>query len=167
MRGWELFTPAERRLAVLLFALAVLGETARFGRRVSPGVALWLDGDTASVPVPADTIRVMPHPVDADSIAAPVLASSSDTPPDTTRGIDPNTANLTALMELPGVGPVLARRILEDRSAHGSYRRPEDLLRVPGIGPAKLAKLRPRLLISAWKSRGSRESPADSATSSQ
>jgi competence protein ComEA len=52
-------------------------------------------------------------------------------------------------MRLPGVGPVLAQRILEDRAQAGRYRGPDDLLRVPGIGPAKLARLRPHLVFGA------------------
>ena len=143
MRGWELFTPAERRLALLLFALAVVGETARFGRGVSPEIAHWLDGDSAAA-VPTETTRVIPERIPN---GATIASSLPVAPSDTSAGIDPNTADLAALQELPGVGPVLARRILEDRAEHGPYKSPEDLLRVPGIGPAKLVKLRPRLLL--------------------
>ena len=151
MRGWELFTPAERRLAVLLFALAVVGEFANVGRRVSPEVARWLDGNDGS-PAHAETTDVLPRPVERDSLV-PSVTTSLEVPPDTAAGIDPNTADLSGLQELPGVGPVLARRILEDRAEHGPYKSPEDLLRVPGIGPAKLAKLRPRLLFRPAGSR--------------
>jgi competence protein ComEA len=51
------------------------------------------------------------------------------------------------LERLPGIGPVLARRIVEDRGRNGQYRRLEDLLRVKGIGPKKLKKLRPHLQV--------------------
>ena len=61
--------------------------------------------------------------------------------------IDPNTADLDALTTLPGIGPALARRILEDRAANGPYRAAADLLRVKGIGPATLARIRPRLSL--------------------
>ena len=44
----------------------------------------------------------------------------------------------TALQALPGVGPALARRIVAHREAHGPFRRPADLLRVPGIGAKRL-----------------------------
>jgi len=44
-------------------------------------------------------------------------------------------------MALPGIGPVLARRIVEGRP----YARVEDLLKVKGIGPATLERLRPYL----------------------
>jgi len=53
-----------------------------------------------------------------------------------------NTATLAELDRLPGIGPSLAREILAYREAHGAFASVDDLLLVPGIGPAKLAALR-------------------------
>lgn len=53
-----------------------------------------------------------------------------------------NQATESELETLPGVGPVLARRIVDFRETHGRYETVEDLLEVPGIGEAKLASLR-------------------------
>jgi len=50
-----------------------------------------------------------------------------------------NEASLAELESLPGIGPELARRIVE----HRPYQRVEDLLKVPGIGPKTLERLRP------------------------
>lgn len=52
-----------------------------------------------------------------------------------------NSAGVSELQQLPGIGPALAQRIVETRS-RGRFTSAEDLLRVPGIGKAKLAKLR-------------------------
>lgn len=57
--------------------------------------------------------------------------------------LDLNTADTEALQALPGVGPTLAERIVADRDAHGPFRAPEDLLRVPGIGPKRWERIRP------------------------
>jgi competence protein ComEA len=53
-----------------------------------------------------------------------------------------NTATLTQLDALPGVGPALAQRILDYRAQHGDFRSVDDLRHVPGIGDAKFAQLK-------------------------
>jgi len=53
-----------------------------------------------------------------------------------------NTADVVGLQSLPGVGPVLAERIVAFREANGPFSVLEDLLEVSGIGEAKLAALR-------------------------
>lgn len=57
--------------------------------------------------------------------------------------IDPNTASVDKIMLLPGVGEVLAERIVEGRP----YRTVEDLRRVPGIGEKVFARLKDSLQI--------------------
>jgi competence protein ComEA len=58
-----------------------------------------------------------------------------------------NVADAAELDTLPGVGPVLARRIVEYRDEHGPFTVVEDLLDVPGIGEAKLEDLRESVLV--------------------
>lgn len=53
-----------------------------------------------------------------------------------------NRANSTELQGLPGVGPVLAERIVAYREKNGPFSVVEDLLEVPGIGESKLASIR-------------------------
>lgn len=59
--------------------------------------------------------------------------------------LDPNRAAAESLDRLPGVGPGLARRIVEDRERAGPFRRPEELTRVVGIGEKTAARLAPYL----------------------
>ena len=53
-----------------------------------------------------------------------------------------NSADVTALDALPGVGPATAQRIVDWREQNGGFRTIDDLEQVPGIGPAKLDALR-------------------------
>jgi competence protein ComEA len=56
-----------------------------------------------------------------------------------------NQADTEALIALDGIGPVLAGRIVKQRSVHGRFRNADDLLAVHGIGPKKLAKILPQI----------------------
>lgn len=94
--------------------------------------------------------------VDRINLAAPVAAGdqiivpgSDDDTPSASSGdgtgegiISLNRATAADLEALPGVGPVLADRIISFREQNGRFETVEDLLEVPGIGEAKLAALR-------------------------
>ncbi len=59
--------------------------------------------------------------------------------------VDINTADATALETLDGIGPSLAQRILDYRTAHGGFRTVNDLQSVPGIGPKKFAAIKAKV----------------------
>ena len=61
--------------------------------------------------------------------------------------VDLNRAGLEELVQLPGIGPELAERIVEFRQRSGGFREPDDLLAVPGIGPGIMEKIRNRVRI--------------------
>jgi len=64
--------------------------------------------------------------------------------------LDPNRATRPTLTTLPGIGPTLAKRIVELRQLE-PYVTVQDLLKVRGIGPRKLVAIRPYLLpTSQW-----------------
>ena len=67
-----------------------------------------------------------------------------DRPPRRAAGfrINPNTASRAELLQLPGVGPRMADRILEERSRGGGFASIEDLGDVPGIGGVTLDRMR-------------------------
>jgi competence protein ComEA len=58
-----------------------------------------------------------------------------------------NTATLEQLDTLDGVGPGIAKRILDYRQQHGGFRRVEELGEVPGIGAKRLATLTPLVTV--------------------
>lgn len=63
-------------------------------------------------------------------------AASGDAP------LDLNSATVAQLDQLPGVGPVLAQRIIDYRTRHGAFRSVDELRQVSGIGPAKFNDLK-------------------------
>jgi competence protein ComEA len=60
--------------------------------------------------------------------------------------VDINQAEWPELAQLPRVGPILARRIVDSRLEEGPFADQDDLLRVDGIGPLTLDKMKPYLL---------------------
>ncbi len=64
-----------------------------------------------------------------------------------TAPVDLNRATPDELDTLPGVGPATAAAIITWRNENGGFRRIDDLLEVPGIGPARLERLRPLVRV--------------------
>ena len=58
-----------------------------------------------------------------------------------------NSADAEELDTLPGVGEVIARRIMEEREENGPFYYPEDLMNVKGIGEKTLEKLLPHIRL--------------------
>ncbi len=76
------------------------------------------------------------------------VAGGSDNPASAVGSlVDLNTATVAQLDELPGVGPVLAGRIVEWRDANGRFATVDDLNEVSGIGDATMEKLRPLVRV--------------------
>jgi competence protein ComEA len=90
------------------------------------------DGEQVYVPAPGEAI-----PPQATGRGASPGAGDIAVGP-----VDLNTATLAELDALPGIGPVLAGRILEWRAAHGGFTLVDELGEVPGIGPTLLGRLR-------------------------
>ncbi|HNI49871.1 MAG TPA: helix-hairpin-helix domain-containing protein, partial [Accumulibacter sp.] len=57
-------------------------------------------------------------------------------------GVNVNTANEKELQMLTGIGPAKAKAIIDFRTKNGEFKAVDDLLKVPGIGPAVLGKMR-------------------------
>jgi competence ComEA-like helix-hairpin-helix protein len=85
-------------------------------------------------------------------VSAPTTdkASGRKSPPP--QPLDLNLATADELQALPGIGPVLAERIVAYREAHGPFVKVEDVTRVPGIKEKTLAKVRPFVMIDQRRS---------------
>jgi competence protein ComEA len=124
---WGL-SAAERR-ALLLLALVFL---------IGAAYDLWRArrGAPAQAP-PAAGVEPAPMP----AISTAPLPGAATEP----RRLQLNRAGVEELDGLPGIGPVLAGRIVAYRREHGPFRGPEELRAVRGIGPALLSRLLPRV----------------------
>ena len=91
--------------------------------------------------VPAQTESALPS-VPAASSPTEKPTEAATQPPTEPGPLDLNRATVQDLTTLPGIGEVLAQRIVDYREAHGPFRSVEELIAVEGIGEGKLEKLR-------------------------
>ena len=61
--------------------------------------------------------------------------------------ININTADEKTLDELPGVGPAMAKRIVEYRETEGAFQSIEDIKKIKGIGEAKFNRMKDKLCL--------------------
>jgi competence protein ComEA len=79
-------------------------------------------------------------PVEGVQPGGPAAGQGSGTAPGAR--VNLNTAALTELQTLPGIGPVFAQRIIDFRTSHGGFRSTSDLRQVDGIGNARFEQLK-------------------------
>lgn len=91
-------------------------------------------------PRAADSVNLARPLVDGEQILVGVQAGATD---GAATGVSLNAADAAAFEALPGVGPVLAKRIVDWRTANGPFRSVDELGEVTGIGDALLGQLRP------------------------
>lgn len=97
-----------------------------------------------------DTLNLAAKLVDSQKIFVPKtgeVASTPVSPSGSDSKIPLNTATADQLDELPGIGEVLAKRIMEWREAHGRFNKLEELMEVEGIGAKKYNQLRDKIVL--------------------
>ncbi len=108
-----------------LIALVCLGMAALVVMHLRPGQpSSWYAIRRADKPMPVRT-----------EMPAPAMAATGP--------VSVNTAGLDELITIPGIGPVTAQAIIDEREQNGRFSNPQDLLCVRGIGEKTLLKLLP------------------------
>jgi len=154
-------TPAERKALLFLAGVIILGASVRVVRAARDDGA----SDAANAQALARQIAAVDSAYRTDKKAPRSVKGSARSlgrrsPP----RVEGNTSNSTAatpeaivdldvataseIESLPRIGAVLARRIVDDRSANGPFGSLEEFQRVRGVGPALAASLAPRVTFS-------------------
>lgn len=140
-------------MSILQSFLIKLGMLA-----MTMGVVLWIGWQvpqTMQRPAVTHAASLSPADTAATTIASvdttipPVGAAESHRLSGRPQPVDLNRATAADLDHLPGVGPVLAKRMVEYRMSVGRFHAVEDLRAVKGIGKKKFERLKPFVTVTA------------------
>ena len=155
------YSRPQLKLLVLLAAILLAGLGVREWRAGFPDAAERLDRfdhedpppPIPPAPRPRALPRWSPARVEAAAPARPAPwarareAKPAGHVPEDPRPLDLNRASLDQIARLPGVGPSLARRIVDERERVGRFDSPDRLRGILGLGPKKLAALREHVTV--------------------
>jgi competence ComEA-like helix-hairpin-helix protein len=140
-RGPLGFTPAESKVAVGLAVIVLLFSLiAVYQRLVRPAphysFHTYVVGSSENTELPGP------------ESSGPQLSEVSSQQAVAVQGLlNINTADYADLVRLPGIGPVLAGRIMAYRDRHGPFTVVDSLIHVSGIGAVKLEKIRLLVIV--------------------
>lgn len=104
-------------------------------------------GDGQQIVVPEKAAAGDPAAATPGGAAASAAAASGAAAPAAGALVNINTASLSELESLSGVGPSTAQKIIDYRTANGGFTSIEQLMEVPGIGDAKFAAVKDSITI--------------------
>ncbi len=140
MRG---FTRQEQRAILLLLSAFGIGALVWWYRQsrplppVNPAEVAAFEEYARALARDTSGVVALTEAVDSKARSAAAILAQ----------LDVNTAVEADLVRLPGIGPVMAKRIVAYRQEHGRFKRLEDLRKVKGIGAKTYAKLVPLLVV--------------------
>ncbi|MBO9605219.1 MAG: helix-hairpin-helix domain-containing protein [Paenibacillaceae bacterium] len=142
--GWDKLAPDNAQMRQLLDGQAAAAPTAA----VKPATPAPAGGQGATASAAAS------------AVPDPAAGTLTEMPPETTPGptasdaaaaaagkVRLNSASLQALMSLPGIGPSKAQAIVDYRTKNGGFKKPDDLMKVKGIGPKTYERLQPLIAL--------------------
>ena len=130
--NWLALTPTERNVILFLTLTLVIGAAIRFYQDSVPSNRQF---DYSAID---STFAVFRKRVASDSVHQEMSASNR---------VNINMATKTELTSLPGIGDVLADRIIRQREEQGEFETIADLQRVKGISKKKFEKLKPLIAV--------------------
>jgi competence protein ComEA len=80
-------------------------------------------------------------------LLAPAAAVAQKGKAASTEKVNLNTATAEQLQTLPGIGPAMAKRVIEYRTKVGKFNKIEELLNVKGIGEKRFQQMKDRLIV--------------------
>ena len=101
------------------------------------------EGETQQPILPREEATLVARP--APRMASPAPAAGR--PPEKQGKLDLNRATAEELQGLPGIGPVLAQRVVDQRTTHGLFHAVDDLRDIKGIGKKRMDQLRPLVMV--------------------
>ncbi len=124
------------------------------------GLVFWIgwklpESGSSAVPAASPPAGTIPGPMSPASIASATEAVPTRTPVPKAASndlgqhkLDLNKATVESLEQLPGIGSVLAQRVVAHRRSVGGFRRIDDLLEVKGIGAKKFERIRSLVTVT-------------------
>lgn len=152
-----MYSVPQLRVLSLLALTLLVGLGVREWRAGFPDAAERLEGfdrEESPAPLLPEAHATAPAPDRAQPGSPPGAGSPATAPPADPgpavppEPLDVNRADAAQLARLPGVGPGLAQRIVEERDRRGRFDSPEALRYVLGMGPKKLAAIRRFITVS-------------------
>jgi competence ComEA-like helix-hairpin-helix protein len=136
-------TRSERKALLFLAAVVALGTGARVVRaRTTDGPAESSRAALAAQLARVDSVRKGRHTKGGRTPAKPAALAAGDPP------IDIDQAAALEIQRLPGIGKVVAERIVSNRDSFGAFGSLKDLERVRGVGAKLAERIRPHVTFS-------------------